>query len=79
MVYYGKNRTMVIDYASEEYQLCWTCKNACGGCSWSQDGTPVEGWTAEKSFLPSNGKYADTYKIIKCPLYNCDRRYGVHK
>ena len=23
-------------------QLCWNCKNACGGCSWSSDFTPVK-------------------------------------
>lgn len=29
-------------------QLCWECKNACGGCEWSANLEPVPGWTAEK-------------------------------
>ena len=33
----------------EKEQICWTCKNACGGCSWSRNLTPVEGWKAEKT------------------------------
>lgn len=29
-------------------QLCWSCKNACGGCEWSARLEPVAGWTAKK-------------------------------
>lgn len=29
--------------------LCWTCENACGGCSWSKKFEPVEGWKAKKT------------------------------
>lgn len=55
------------------YQLCWTCKKACGGCSWSRDGEPIKGWTAEKNVIPLNRKYAETYKVSKCPEYVKDR------
>lgn len=79
MKYYG-HKESVVDYGSNEYQLCWTCKNACnGGCSWSKEFKPVDGWTAEKTTIPVNGEYAETYKIIKCPEYKSDRRYGKHK
>jgi len=53
----------------EKFQLCWTCKNACGGCSWSREGKPVEGWTAEPTHIETNRYYADSYKILKCPQY----------
>ena len=53
----------------EKFQACWTCKNACGGCSWSRDFTPVEGWEAVPVVIPSNGEFAETYKIICCPKY----------
>lgn len=55
------------------YQLCWSCKKACGGCSWSKDGEPIKDWTADKNVIPLNGKYAETYKISKCPEYVKDR------
>ena len=69
MKYYRKRKATKADYTKENYQPCWTCKNACGGCSWSRDFKPVEGWTAEKTFLPSNGECAESYKIISCPKY----------
>ena len=46
-------------------QLCWTCHNACGDCSWSSCFQPVEGWTAEKV----HRKTYDSYRIEKCPEY----------
>jgi len=52
-------------------QLCWSCKNACGGCNWSAFGEPVEGWTAEPDVLNVFGKKTTSYKIRKgdCPEY----------
>lgn len=46
--------------------LCWSCKNACGGCSWSKSLTPVKGWQAEKTLV--------SYLVIKCPNYRWDGR-----
>ena len=51
-------------------QLCWTCHNACGDCSWSSCFQPVEGWTAEKV----HRKTYDSYKIEKCPEYVSDKK-----
>ena len=28
-------------------QLCWDCKNACGGCEWSESLEPVPVWKAK--------------------------------
>ena len=78
MIYYGKNK-VVVDYGSKDFQKCWTCKKACGGCSWSREFIPIDGWTAEKSIIPHNREHAETYKIIDCPEYIPDRRYSSFK
>lgn len=49
-------------------QLCWSCANCYGGCSWSREFKPVEGWTAKRSIKAD----VDTYSIIKCPEYCYD-------
>lgn len=74
MKYYIK-RKYSTDYSKSNFQPCWTCKKACGGCSWSRDFEPIPGWIAEKNTIPYNGEYADTYKIISCPEYIQDRKY----
>lgn len=74
MRYYVKSKRPSVDYSHEDYQPCWTCKKACGGCSWSRSFTPVKGWKAEPSFIPSNGEFSETYKIIECPLYEKEER-----
>jgi len=74
MKYAKRRKEYTVNYESNLYQPCWTCQNACGGCSWSRSFKPVEGWTAEKTFLQSNGEYAESYKIIKCPEYIKDKR-----
>ena len=51
-------------------QLCWTCQNACGDCSWSSCFQPVEGWTAENV----HRKTYDSYRITKCPEYVPDKK-----
>jgi predicted nucleic acid-binding Zn ribbon protein len=51
-------------------QPCWTCKNACGGCSWSRSFEPVKGWKAKPSKIYYlEGDYTDSYKITYCPEY----------
>lgn len=47
-------------------QLCWHCKNATGGCSWSKSFTPVAGWDAE--FI-ERAFSMETYQIKDCPLF----------
>lgn len=49
--------------------LCWTCKNACGGCSWSQSFTPVEGWDATETVLKCAEGEETSYFVSGCPLY----------
>ena len=53
--------------------ICWNCKNATGGCSWSEDFTPVEGWKAKPTTLKvRSGKYINyvkSYVVRKCPKF----------
>lgn len=51
-----------------KFTKCWDCKNFVGGCSWSKEGKPVEGWTAEHTH---NSSY-EGYKVIDCPLFKKD-------
>ena len=62
-----------IDYTKDNFQPCWTCQKACGGCSWSRSFKPIPGWIAEKTFIPSNDRHAESYKIISCPEYIKER------
>ena len=68
--------------------ICIDCKKSAGLCSWSavdrKTGElkfePVPGWTAEKVKLRIQGdkngnvRYADTYSIKACPLFEKDER-----
>jgi len=64
-----RRKETIVDYTKEEYTKCWTCSNACGGCSWSREAKPVKGWRAEKTFLPANLDCAESYMVYDCPLY----------
>ena len=53
--------------------ICWNCKKATGGCSWSDKLIPVDGWEA----IPTRvkmvlDKVVDSYKVIGCPLFEQD-------
>jgi hypothetical protein len=49
--------------------LCWDCKNATGGCSWSSSFVPVEGWDATKTIVKVVQKEEESYIVRKCPLF----------
>lgn len=50
-------------------QICWNCKNACGGCSWSREFKPVKGWTATPTNIIGNNYIIPSYSITACPKY----------
>ena len=54
------------------YQLCFSCKNACGGCSWSRCGEPVDGWVATPTIILQNAEEKNSYSISECPQYEYD-------
>ena len=56
--------------------LCWSCANACGGCSWSDhwEHKPVPGWKAKKVLVKTSLGYEPTYTVEECPEFEPDRR-----
>lgn len=56
-------------------QLCWSCQNASGNCSWSSKLIPVDGWIASPRTIRNYDSIAriceetHTYKIKFCPQY----------
>ena len=64
--------------------ICWNCKKAIGGCTWSDFFKPVKGWTAEQT-RPAGSKPYTSYIVEKCPEFERDatdnglRRYKPQK
>jgi hypothetical protein len=53
----------------ETEQLCWRCKNACGGCNWSRFLMPIDGWIAESTIVKDSSGDFSSYRIRKCPEF----------
>ena len=53
--------------------LCWKCQNACGGCSWADKGTPVDGWNAKFRPILYAGKLRVSYFVYECPKFKADK------
>lgn len=58
--------------------ICFDCKNACGGCPWSAKSVPIPGWSAEKSDIGNKRKSIETYHITACPLFVPDEKVRCH-
>ena len=61
--------------------ICFDCKKACGGCSWSEYDPvagkvrwePVEGWVAEPVMYPPSAPYQKpSWRVIECPEFEPD-------
>lgn len=50
-------------------QLCWSCAKCTGGCSWSKEFKPIEGWTAAHIYRRDGGRDVETYDIFACPEF----------
>lgn len=61
---------MARDYVKAPEILCWDCRKAVGGCSWSDKGEPVSGWEAAPS-VHADGKIYG-YNITACPEFEHD-------
>ena len=66
---------------NESSTLCWSCQNACGGCSWSKRLKPVRGWKADKIkiklyMIGGEDFYSDSYFVRECPKYIMDEIRG---
>ncbi len=67
----------IAEYGKED-QLCAKCQNACGGCRWSDELMPVEGWDAEPTKIYINKrKPIDSFRINSCPEFKLDGRKNV--
>lgn len=57
--------------------LCWSCRRACGGCSWTARDPkthevrfePVEGWEAEKTLVRGTSSRRHGHKIESYSTY----------
>lgn len=58
-----------------QFTICWDCRFAVGGCSWSSKFKPIEGWTAYE-VKPSNTKPYSTYMVEQCPKFERDAYDG---
>ena len=57
--------------------ICWDCKNAVLGCSWSKNFEPVEGWKAVPTKLSAgdhNDETIDSFDVRECPEFVPDER-----
>lgn len=63
--------------------ICWKCKNAVGGCSWSAADNdkpgrpikfePVPGWTAIQT-AGNKGRSSESFLVLRCPKFEPDER-----
>lgn len=63
---------------STHHQPCWYCTKACGKCSWSKNGTPVDNWVAtptitDNYYYDGNHIMVHSFKIISCPEFVDER------
>lgn len=58
------------NYVDMSKSKCWECRNATGGCSWSESLTPVNGW-----FAVWDAKH-DTWDVRGCPEFERDALRG---
>ena len=57
------------------FTLCWDCRKACGGCSWSNydERRPVPGWTAvETKIRMKTDVFEPSCIVIACPEFERD-------
>lgn len=57
-------------------QLCWSCENACGKCSWSKKLIPIKGWEAENDCLMMTYSKGKRRAIYSFKIYNCPEFIG---
>ena len=54
----------------EKAQLCFNCSYATGGCSWSRQFVPVQGWDAEPTIIrDSESDDISSFRIKSCPQF----------
>ena len=57
-----------------DFQPCWNCAKCFGGCSWSRDFIPVDGWKATPTIKRNtNHPDVESYQIEYCPEFEPDK------
>lgn len=60
-------------HLTKQQTLCWDCKKALGGCSWSRRFEPVPGWKAVVSetagYLNEAMRQIPSYCVLNCPEF----------
>lgn len=64
---FGRKGLKKINHKQET--LCWSCKKACGKCSWSKSFKPVKGWKATPTKIRNGSGMIDSFFIHECPLF----------
>jgi len=67
------------DGQNPDSSLCWSCDNATGGCSWSREFKPVNGWNAERRNVNTHRgrkriEGTESYFVKDCPEFVRDKR-----
>lgn len=56
--------------------ICWSCKKACGGCSWSASFEPIKGWRATPTDLKCySAVRSGSYEVHECPLFEPEEKH----
>ena len=67
---YPKRKAYKVNITGKREQLCCSCTKFCGGCSWSRNFTPVEGWDAVPTVIKqSRCPDVHSFSIVRCPEY----------
>ena len=77
-----RNKSKIKACLNKKQTICWSCKKALGGCSWSKCDKdtseilfqPVDGWVAEKTSLlmysyDGTKRHETSYIVESCPQY----------
>ena len=70
----------------KEQTLCWDCyrsdhwEDDPTPCPWARDFEPVEGWVADHRTVRAEcNRMAESYFVIKCPLFEPDKKRNKAK
>lgn len=74
---YGNNRYGASWHYKSKDTLCWDCLKCEGGCSWSRDFIPVEGWDATDDSRYDHGHLVEKYVVKSCPEFKYGHNRGI--
>jgi hypothetical protein len=64
---------------NDAHTLCWDCAKCIGGCSWSKEFKPVDGWDAVPTIVKiapgghnRKPRITNSFKVLSCPEFERD-------